>query len=196
MHFCFGRWAVSLTWACDRMCVLDFFCQVLYGLEEGETASPEHLENCKKMANLNFIDNHKAPGSCFCFVLPGASTWPIFFAFFWLSNFIAHFGPQKVAFSMSFMLTILASTGLSNWSFYKWNEWRTKASLVDVPKILLIKISFFQQSQSLSGTRLGDTSRSSWWAFVGWTEATSCHLSCPCAESTDFAAWKPCRKKA
>lgn len=35
---------------------------VLYGLEEGETASPEHLENCKKMANLNFIDNHKAQG--------------------------------------------------------------------------------------------------------------------------------------
>lgn len=92
---------------------------------------------------------------------------------------------------MSFMLTILASTRLSNWSFYKWN-----ASLVDVRKILLIKISFFQQSQPWSGTRLGDTSRSSWWAFVGWTEATSCHLSCPCAESTDFAAWKPCRKKA
>ena len=36
------------------------FVKVLYGLEEGETASAEHLENCKKMANLNFIDNHKA----------------------------------------------------------------------------------------------------------------------------------------
>jgi hypothetical protein len=32
----------------------------LYGLEDGETASADHLEKCKKMANLNFIDNHKA----------------------------------------------------------------------------------------------------------------------------------------
>lgn len=35
---------------------------VLYGLEDGETASADHLEKCKKMANLNFIDNHKAQG--------------------------------------------------------------------------------------------------------------------------------------
>lgn len=35
---------------------------VLYGLENGETASADHLEKCKKMANLNFIDNHKAQG--------------------------------------------------------------------------------------------------------------------------------------
>ncbi|CAJ1383037.1 unnamed protein product, partial [Effrenium voratum] len=35
---------------------------VMYGLEQGEQVSPEHLENCKKMANLNFIDNSKAQG--------------------------------------------------------------------------------------------------------------------------------------
>ena len=68
------------------MCVLDFFCQVLYGLEEGETASPEHLENCKKMANLNFIDNHKAR-ELFLSCSPSASTRPIFFALFLTSQF-------------------------------------------------------------------------------------------------------------
>jgi len=35
---------------------------VKYGLEENETVSPEHLEKCKRMANLNFVDNHKAQG--------------------------------------------------------------------------------------------------------------------------------------
>ena len=39
---------------------LDLWWKVLYGLEDGETASADHLEKCKKMANLNFIDNHKA----------------------------------------------------------------------------------------------------------------------------------------
>ena len=38
----------------------DLWWKVLYGLEDGETASADHLEKCKKMANLNFIDNHKA----------------------------------------------------------------------------------------------------------------------------------------
>lgn len=33
---------------------------VMYGLEKGETASPEHLEKCKTMTNLSFID--KAQG--------------------------------------------------------------------------------------------------------------------------------------
>ena len=33
----------------------------MYGLEEGEQVSEEHLEKCKQMANLNFIDSHKAP---------------------------------------------------------------------------------------------------------------------------------------
>lgn len=28
----------------------------MYGLEKGETASPEHLEKCKTMTNLSFID--------------------------------------------------------------------------------------------------------------------------------------------
>ncbi|CAE7377852.1 ABCB11 [Symbiodinium natans] len=35
---------------------------VMYGLEEGEQVSEEHLEKCKQMANLNFIDSHKAQG--------------------------------------------------------------------------------------------------------------------------------------
>ncbi|CAE7643961.1 ABCB5 [Symbiodinium sp. CCMP2592] len=33
---------------------------VVYGLEDGEEVSPDHLEQCKKMANLTFIDGHKA----------------------------------------------------------------------------------------------------------------------------------------
>lgn len=35
---------------------------VVYGLEDGEEVSPDHLEQCKKMANLTFIDGHKAQG--------------------------------------------------------------------------------------------------------------------------------------
>jgi len=35
---------------------------VMYGLGAEETFSPDHLEECKKMANLTFIDNHKAQG--------------------------------------------------------------------------------------------------------------------------------------
>lgn len=35
---------------------------VMYGLEDGEKVSDEHLQQCKKMANLNFIDSNKAQG--------------------------------------------------------------------------------------------------------------------------------------
>ncbi|CAE8617752.1 unnamed protein product, partial [Polarella glacialis] len=35
---------------------------VKYGLEEHEEVSPEHLEKCKLMANLNFVDSHKGQG--------------------------------------------------------------------------------------------------------------------------------------
>ena len=35
---------------------------VMYGLEESEKVSDEHLQQCKKMANLNFIDSNKAQG--------------------------------------------------------------------------------------------------------------------------------------
>jgi ATP-binding cassette, subfamily B (MDR/TAP), member 1 len=35
---------------------------VKYGLEATEEVSADHLEKCKRMANLNFLDNHKAQG--------------------------------------------------------------------------------------------------------------------------------------
>jgi len=35
---------------------------VKYGLEQDETVSQEHLEKCKHMANLNFLDSHQSQG--------------------------------------------------------------------------------------------------------------------------------------
>jgi len=35
---------------------------VKYGLEDNETVSEEHLEKCKRMANLNFLDSHASQG--------------------------------------------------------------------------------------------------------------------------------------
>lgn len=50
----------NATWLERRNLQAPSGSKVMYGLEDGETASAEHLENCKKMANLTFIDNQKA----------------------------------------------------------------------------------------------------------------------------------------